>query len=610
MYVIFWKFGRNTKREIVLNSIQGTTNNGFVSESQPITDPKEITTPHDGLSDAIGNDDLQGNANGRTILDRSENDGAKNVTIEIHSIETIEFKVEEEVGADVDANVNLDRITKNDCIECKENTIENGCVQPTYSVHVIENKHTQRGQFDVNKFDEISSADDIKQSCIEKREPNGTTYFVEINSNAQTHNNNNSSNGIQILSECSSLDAYGMANEKNIIEEVLQQQSIVKPLKHDSNSELSIHDADASATMNLFDESDVEDEKEVKAVVHVSDPNISIIEEDSNDKKIAPNELESKSTIEADLNENENKITKPGTIKAFGAHKCANFRIGEYEAIPKRKLLFENDSDRMAFKMRLENLIGSNDTKNVETLKRPHSRINSPTSRVIGPQLNYSNSAPESLVLSNHVNDDVLQLTKPVLVPAPTTPVQPCKSDAPEVDETAEKIPIPPTFNQQLYDTVGRRNKSLIRTVLSTPAVIDTEHEPKSEPDNKKVTLSRSNAHENLTMIDVGQSDSIASEENGSSTAAIKRKLEEIFSRGRTETSDVDFILGSDTIESSNDNVPRTKPETPFDTVKRQKMLFSTVLKSIGPDFHSNLRRTSSVKSNDIGAVQRRDSVD
>lgn len=87
----------------------------------------------------------------------------------------------------------------------------------------------------------------------------------------------------------------------------------------------------------------------------------------------------------------------------------------------------------------------------------------------------------------------------------------------------------------------------------------------------------------------------------------IQQKLEQILSKGRTTT----MVDPLDLQRNSNENIRRNKPHEPFDTVRRQKMLFSNVLKSIGPDIHANLHQTHGVAADDIKeTTERRDSLD
>lgn len=541
-YLTLKRFGNSKHR---MESQSGISNNGFVSEDEPSqrTSSKATLKLEDDSSPAV-----QHSSQITTDHSIQVNDGK--ASIEMHAIESVEFMVD-------------------DC-KCKAN-VEDIVDPPTAYETITESRNVQQhGRTNVNKYDEISSADDIREICIEKREPNGKTYFIEIKppmnfSNHETASLNSSSSSTN--DEC----------QKSIMENVL------KPMDAEYQRESEPHSRSHDAYS--FDESDPADERKVKAVVHVSDETIKQNEIDSNDVKTI--------TIQPQMNEIPLEKTKPGAIKAIETRRKLNFRIGAYEAIPKQKLLFENDDKRMAFKMRLENLFGQSECRTL-------SRHNSPP---MAHALRVTNSAPESLILL-HSKDDSMTATK-----------QQCQSKLPLNNNNYDangpsKIPIPPIFNQQLYDTVGRRNKNIeYQTAQSTPAAheIDIEVSPMPMPvpmPMRKSNISRSHAHENLTII--GQNDNnVDAIVNDPASETIKQKLEEIFSRGRTQC-----INGADTFDQNDGIVLRKiEPIEPFDTVKRQKLIFSNVLKSIRPDSSTNLRRTSSSTSTDIKNIQPNESV-
>lgn len=301
--------------------------------------------------------------------------------------------------------------------------------------------------------------------------------------------------------------------------------------------------------------------------------------------------------------------TVPGVIRPVDPtsnrpyqKRLPNFQMGLYEAIPKQKLLYEKDAERMAFKMRLENLFNQDDEKS--TLRRPKANFSSPTSmhsqRI---SLNHSTSAPESLIL-------------------PNSDLEVAKSAVSTV-ETPSQIPTAPVFNQQLYDTIGRRNRKVFSSVTD---VIDIDSTINDNEFNKKGNLSRTKAHENLTALDLDDVEEITiatttaaaaaaanddddnggNDSNDSEPTNIKQKLEQILSKGRTTQADQ-----SDLERNNNENIRRRTPIQPFDTVRRQKMLFSNVLKSIGPDIHANLHQTHGTAADDIKeTIQRRESLD
>lgn len=554
-YFILKKF-RNTKHR--MESQSGIPNNGFISDDEPSKRTSSKTTLK-LEDDPNTNGILIQHSNQITTNSTQINDG--NESIEMHVIESVEFMMDE--------------------IKCKanvENIIEE---RPAYETIATENQNQQRfgRRSSINKYDEISNADDIRKMCIEKREPNGNTYFIEIKSPLNTYH--------ETASNTSSSSTSDKRNEKLSMVNVVNTNDIEFQNESEPQQHPSVHDVH---DVHSFDKSDSEDEQIVKAVVHVSVETIQQNEIDSNDVKTI--------TIQPQMNKMSMEITKPGVIKAIkpiDTQRKPNFRIGAYEAIPKQKLLFEKDEKRAAFKMRLENLFGQNES---QTLNRTNSR----------PTMAHANSAPNSLILLNS-NDDSMIATG-----------QQCQSKLPLDNYDAaigpSKIPIPPIFNQQLFDTVGRRNRNITyQTALSTPnSVHEIDIDVLPMLPAKKPSLSRSHAHENLTII--GQNgnnnvDSIDDDGDNLGSDALKQKLEEIFSRARTQNNnDDENNVANDTLDQNDGIVLRKiKPIEPFDTVKRQKLIFSNVLKAIRPDSSTNLRRTSSITSTDIKSIQPTDSI-
>lgn len=532
-----------------MESQSGISNNGFISDDEPSKRTSSKTTLK--LEDDPSPNEISVQHSNQIPTNRIQiNDGHE--SIEMHAIESVEFIVDE--------------------IKCKtndENIIEH---QPAYET-ITENQNVPRGhRSSVNKYDEISNADDIREMCIEKREANGNTIFIEIKSSLNSNH--------ETASNSSSSSTHDKINEKFTMENVLNATNNIEFQYESQPQHPNVHD------VHSFDESDSEDEQTVKAVVHVSVETIKPNEIDSNDVKTI--------TIQPHMHEMSMEKTKPGVIKAIKSidtQRKPNFRIGAYEAIPKQKLLFENDDKRAAFKMRLENLFGQNESQ-------PLNRINS-SPPPMAHTIRFTNSAPNSLILLN-LNDDSMKATN-----------QQCQSILPSDNDAAigpSKIPIPPIFNQHLYDTVGRRNKNITyQTALSTPGSANEIDVEVLSMEKKKPNLSRSHAHENLTIIGQNGNNNVDSidDSNDLGPEAIKQKLEEIFSRGRTQNNNDDDHIAGDTINQNDGIVLRKiKPIEPFDTVKRQKLIFSNVLRSIRPDSSTNLRRTSSITSTDIKNIQ------
>lgn len=412
--------------------------------------------------------------------------------------------------------------------------------------------HAQRKtHLDSSKLNEIASVEDIRHLCVERREPNGTAYFVEMAPIQNPTIKEPKVDELMTKSADSLPEIDDKKLTKNIFDRVLHQSDIEleQPPNPEPQPEFVFP---ASSECEDYES---EEEKEVRAIVHASNERASPFM--------------------------QSRGTSPGVIRPINSMEnhtnslhTPNFQIGMYEALPKQKLLYENDTERVAFKRRLEHLFSQSDEPRSVRIK---SNFNSPTAThsLRLKTLNHSKSAPDSLLDEVIVNELV------------AVPVRADSFD----------VPIAPAFNQELYETVARRNNR--KAFSSASDVIDingtrNDHQP-SESVNKASHLSRTKAHENLTELATDD------------VPGIKRKLEQIFSKGQirpNETTDLENR------NNNNENIRRSKRLEPFDTVRKQKMLFSDVLKSIGPDIHANLHPTHTTAAIDIQQAQRRESLD
>lgn len=428
-----------------------------------------------------------------------------------------------------------------------------------------ERKPPPRGYFDQSKLNEISSIDDIKHAFIECREPNGTTYFVEadsVNSDAESVNQSIDIEYIdQLTPEINELgEIEKIEMEKNLMERLLKQTNIeMKPA--------SIPIVIEPVESPVSDEDIFAVEQDVRAIIH------------------ATNDHQMQYDTPSIHSQNSQTFDSP-------AKDMPNFQIGVYEAIPKQKLLYENDQSRRAFKLRLENLFSQNDEIAVQNRTKSHfsSPIAKHSQRL---SLNHSMSAPESLDIP--INGSVgLASVQP--------PVSHDGDKSPSIIATYSEIPSAPVFDQQLYNTIGRAKRKEFASVSEVIGINGTQNDKRSES-VPKANLSRAKAHENLSALN-------ADDETGDDNditmniANIRQKLENIFSQGRTTQASSSALE-----QNNNENVQRSKRYEPFDTVRRQKMRFSNVLKSIGPDPHANLHPTQTTAAIDIQETQRRESL-
>lgn len=447
---------------------------------------------------------------------------------------------------------------------------------PLEIVAVVEQKPHHKSYLDQAKLDEISSVDDVKDTCIERREPNGTVYFVEVDKfqnespepNESSHQNAHVNQTNQMNDLNDALNGLNDDLERNIVERVVNQSEIEfqpesKPIINQEPISPSIVDSES------------EEELEVRAIVHAPNGHSSPFDTPPTTPVIMR-------PIDCSEQRETQTLASP------------NFQIGVYEAIPKQKLLFENDKNRLAFKTRLENLFGRNDgTVTLGRTVQVKSHFNSPIAihskrMSFDTRLNHSISAPESLDIP---------------VDETTTSKDPFTS----INMTPTEIPAAPVFNQQLYDTIGRRKRkefSSSSNVIDINSPISNGYGHKTPEPTRKGNLSRTKAHENLAVLDNDGNDS--DDNCPTSPANIRQRLEHIFSRG--QTTQVTNVAELDI--NQNENIRHSKRREPFDTVRMQKMRFSTVLQSIGPDIHANLHPTQTTAAIDILEQQRRDSLD
>lgn len=461
---------------------------------------------------------------------------------------------------------------------------------------------------DHSKLDEISSVEDIRHTIIERREPNGTISFVEadtivakscasaiVSLEPSDSNDVTTANQLDQSYELSELEKIEL--EKNIMERVLNQTDIEQPPTIVSVIPITAAAVAIAVTDDFAsDDSSMEDEREVRAIVHASNSRFN-----SPMYTPPPTPITPPPSLKHKLHTFEKRAQSIQT---------PNFRIGSYEAAPTHKLLYENDQSRRAFKSRLESLFSQNEESRSLKSQSPVSRY---SQRLLpfAAKLNHSMSAPESLVDSSI---DEMAETKQESLP-PMSAITTAASMRGINGDSPSEIPSPPVFNQQLYDTIGRNRKAF----SSMGDVIDIDggshtknHTSISAPNTlQKFSLQRAEAHENLTRLNSKNDDDNDDDDDDEipNIAAIRQKLENIFSKGRTIQADV-----TDLEQNQNENVRRSKRHELFDTVRMQKMRFSSVLKtieSIGSDnIHANLHQTHTTAANDIQQeIKRRESL-
>lgn len=579
MFFIKWK--RQPKKTIVTSVING----GFVHEI-------ETTTQID-----VSNDEQLPPDQACVKIEVNSLPNQEKSSISHENLQN-QISVDEMQSENYSELMAIDTSASNDLLEMKTIPKPSSPPQP-------ERKPLppQKGCYlDHTKLDEIASVDDVRHTIIECREPNGTTYFVEANTTTAvvesslkdsnddtiTDDTANSSNQLDELSELEKIEL-----ERNIVERVLNQTD----LQLASKQPLAIvSSAPAIDDDFMSDDNSVEEEREIYAIVHATNsrfnspmytpPPTPITQTPPPPPPLPPSQKQHK----VHLFEKRSQTVR-----------VPNFRIETYEAQPTHKLLYENNQSRHAFKLHLESLFKQND----ET-RAPKTQFASPVARYSHRILpyNHSMSTPESLVISSNGDgvDDMADIMEKSTVPL---------SLPPPIIASPSNVPSAPVFNQQLYDTIGRRNRMAFTTTPNDVIDIDDGNKKnstsKSAPQTlQKSRLQRAKAHENLAHLDDDEDDSCKNEEIPN-IDGIRKQLENIFSKGRTIQADV-----IDLDMNQNENVPRNRRCELIDTVRMQKMRFSSVLKSIesiGPDIHANLHPTNTLAANDIQQeIKRRES--
>lgn len=608
-------------------TVKSASNGGFVHEIETTSQCQSSNYDRMPLEQTLKSDTKLSSANHDKIVISTE-------SVQKQSIDLIEPVAEdppEMIQSTIfEPQVNDTNAIDSDSIEMKSIVKSSHEENDSKPKNVTENKPSQKNyHLDHSKLNEISSVDDVRHTIIECREPNGTTYFVEADPTVEAeHKSNGIVNG-SLDSNASTDDtnhldqSYELTElqkielEMNILERVLNRTDIeltpkqVPAIVSTNNVSAIATNAPSDDDFISDDDSSVdEDEREVRVIVHASNSR-------SNSPIYTPPPTPISPRPTPIVQHKHHTFEKHSP-----AGRTPNFRIGTYESTPKHKLLYENDQSRRAFKVHLENLFSQYDESNRSpyVTKLRHAERLTP----YNTRLNHSLSAPESLVVSMA---DELAETKSELMTMSLSPTTTTTTTIAN-DCSPSEIPPPPMFNQQLYDTIGRRNRKVFAL---TDEVIDIDggdlrehHASKSAPQTlQKSKLQRAKAHENLAQLDSEFTDDNYDTDNDSHTndndsnddddeplnvSSIREKLEQIFSRGRTTQADViDLEL------NQNENVRQSKRHELFDTVRMQKMRFSSVLKtieSIGPDLHANLHPTNTTAANDIQQeVERREAM-
>lgn len=448
-------------------------------------------------------------------------------------------------------------------------------------------------------FDEIYFADDVKGSCIEKREPNGKVYFIEMDpvellEMEQKEIVENLNESIQWKNKDENI-----VNE--ILERVLSQTDTIDELAEIPQITL-LNKFDPKIEIEQDAEDDVDEfekEKEVKAIIHSTNESI---DSEYNENKEEMVKLDKQLVQEIKSPSVESSLVDKVQI---ANKENPFFSIGVYKSPADETKVIESDGRRKEFKEHLKRLIAQSQNPN-DTMVRSIGRAASRTNKIDElidrrPSLKSFKSTPKNMTLAYATDTERQQL-------------QIYKKNSTEngVKENAN-IPVAPQFDHKLYNSVGVR----IRNHPATAMSIENEFEKSFQ---NAGALHRTKKSGNLSEL-------FQQEQESATAVSIKEQLERILGRGRpeqlpyanaitSETSDVksdapEIAINHRKIESRReseleDGINFLRPIKPYDTVRKQKQLFSDVLKAIKPDVRTSLHRTSSTASSDIQSIENR----
>lgn len=430
--------------------------------------------------------------------------------------------------------------------------VEEGALA-TLPAFKVENQSTRQ----CNGFDDIEFADDVKICCIEKREPNGKVYFIEMDLTT--------TQSPQTTSSASS-DSFG---EDVIIREMVDKV-LLQSERDDHEHRIVAVDRKATPPRSddgavSEDDSEVEDaEIETRAIVHTIN--------DVKDVDMPTVKVPVKPEVEvADQPVSVTTDKKP--FFTFGVYRTPS--SSQIENSPSNSVGRSKE-----FKDRLTRLLGQ---FSEEPAKTPSSL-----------------ERKRSISISDNINKaSMAEVRRPSL--------KRLVADGGSNDG----IPAAPKFDQLMYNTVGRRMRTQPNQFQVPATAMSIENEFAKSFDRLKT--SSSHMHRSKKSDDLMKLFDLETEasEEAASVSSIRDRLNEIYSRGRppiaTFTEETANSEPTDSRRNSEEGIQLRKPVKPYDTVHKQKQLFSDVLKSINPEVRNSLHRTESIASADVKAATHKD---
>lgn len=460
-----------------------------------------------------------------------------------------------------------------------------------------ENQENTRSNYrtsSLKNFDEIVFVDDIKDICIEMKEPNGTAYFVEMEPQDRLEQ-------VDALKEKNSEEVTAKKDEKTVLE--MLDRVLGQTEKVGDEHRKSVHEATMNVENTVDDKDDVEVEQTTEvALIHTTSDSSGCDE----DKQSTPQPLRS-SKIELDApsepikreNEGASKISEvPVKDEATAAPSESKptpfFHIGTYKSLDESDSYkgFESDEQRKNFKEHLKRLLGHGVTHQASTEPRLRRSSSSVRRR---PSLQKSKSTPDGINLVNGPK-----------VSPPTRQLGTRKGN----------IPAAPKFDPLLFNTINSRFK--IQRITNEPATaqcVENEFDKSFQRQNlNAANLQRAQRTEDLTKFS-DEKATIPENTENNSVLSIRDRLERIFARGHPDQAtrqsnpkpsalqvpNIKSEISGESIESNDEIVKIRGPQKPSDAVNKQKTIFNDVLKSINTDVRVSMNQSSSNKTEENG---------
>lgn len=451
-----------------------------------------------------------------------------------------------------------------------------------------------------NIFDEIISADDVKETCIEMKESDGKVYFVEQLNHAMKHNDNAVNKDECIALEI--LDNVIKSEDKNQ-EELHKISELMANGEFDGEIDVMYEEIKRSGNngKELFG---------VTGVNHSDDENGKLVPRKSDLYKTNVDTMTDPTL--SDLSPTpttENIEPEYATVKRSGTvliELHPSDRV-EHPSTPDTKHLPPVERYSTDFRNHLSILIGNQSGSNSPAATSPKADRSMSPKRTASDRVSKSTDDLSDFIQSNPTKASVstVSLNSPI-------------------NKSTGEIPTPPRFDPILYNTISNRTNSYNRlkfpaTAQSIENEFDKAFQRKLQAPKTfdEVQLKRVPKTESLNKAD---DDDLLETDNATRMKTIRERLEKLLGRGPPIENSIhithsqseplpdypdapasnadDHSMTKATTYDQNDEIIRyRKPVKPFDTVHKQKVLFNDVLKSISPDIRTSLHRTDSSAS-------------